>query len=50
MNPTIVTTVYRPPESKVEWFERAEERISRIDIKGKESILAGDMNCALLKP
>ena len=46
----IVTTIYRPPESNVEWFKRAEELISRIDIEGKESILAGDMNCDLLKP
>ena len=46
----VVTTIYRPPESKVEWFKRAEELISRIDIEGKESILAGDMNCDLLKP
>ena len=38
VKPIIVTTIYRPSESKVEWFERAEELISRIDIEGKESI------------
>ena len=37
VKPIIVTTTYRPPESKVEWFKRAEELISRIDIEGKES-------------
>ena len=50
VKPIIVTTIYRPPESEVEWFERAEELISRIDIEGKESILIGEMNCDLLKP
>ena len=50
VKPIIVTTIYRPPESKGEWFKQAEELISRIDIEGKESILAGDMNCDLLKP
>ena len=50
VKPIIVTTIYRPPESKVEWFKRAEELISRIDIEGNESILVGDMNCDLLKP
>ena len=50
VKPIIVTTIYRPTESEVQWFERAEELISRIDIEGKESILAGDMNCELLKP
>ena len=49
VKPIIVTTIYRPPESKFERFELAEELISRIDIEGKESILAGDMNCDLLK-
>ena len=42
VKPIIVTTVHRPSESKVEWFKRAEELISRIDIKGKESILCID--------
>ena len=39
VKPIIVTTTYRPPESKIEWFERAEELISRIDIEGRKSIL-----------
>ena len=50
VKPIIVTTIYRPPESKVEWFKQAEGLISRVDIEGKESIFAGDMNCDLLKP
>ena len=50
MKPIIVTTIYRPPKSKAEWFERAEELISRTDMERNESILAGDMNCDLLKP
>ena len=50
MKPIIVTTIYRPPECKIEWFEQSEKLISRTDIEGRESILAGDMNCDLLKP
>ena len=50
VKPIIVTTIYRPPESKVEWYKRVEELINRIDIEGNESILAGDMKCDLLKP
>ena len=38
VKPIIVTTIYRPPESKVEWFKRAEELSSRIAMEGKESI------------
>ena len=37
VKPIIMTTIHRPPESKVEWFERAEELISRIDIERRES-------------
>ena len=45
----LVTIIYRPPHSLVEWFGRAEKKVSEIDPKNKECILAGDMHCNMLK-
>ena len=49
VKPIIVTTIYRPPHSLVEWFDRAEKLVSEIDSENKECILAGDMNSDMLK-
>ena len=48
VKPIIVTTIYRPPHSLVEWFDRAEKLVSEIDFENNECILAGDMNCDML--
>ena len=48
VKPIIVTTIYRPPHSLVEWFDRAEKLVSKIDSENKECILARDMNCDML--
>ena len=48
VKPIIVTTIYKPPHSLVEWFDRAEKLVSEIDSENKECILAGDMNCDML--
>ena len=45
----LVTTVYRPPDSRVELFSFIENMISKIDQEGKECILTGDFNCDLFK-
>ena len=49
VKPIIVTIIYRPPHSLVEWFDRAEKLVSETDSENKECILAGDMNCDMLK-
>ena len=48
VKPIIVTTIYRPPHSLVEWFDRAEKLVSETDSENKQCILAGDMNCDTL--
>ena len=48
VKPILITTVYRPPDSLVEIFDKLESHLSRIDIENKESIFAGDINCNLL--
>ena len=48
VKPILITTVYRPPDSLVEIFDKLESHLSRIDNENKESIFAGDINCNLL--
>ena len=49
VKPILVTTLYRPPDSRVELFSFIENMISKIDLEGKECILTGDFNCDLFK-
>ena len=49
VKPILVTTVYKPPDSRVELFSFIENMISKIDQEGKECILTGDFNCDLFK-
>ena len=46
--PFLVTTIYRPPDKPVAYFDQIETLISSTDLEGKESILMGDLNCDLL--
>ena len=48
VKPILITTVYRPPDSLVEIFDKLKSHLSRLDNENKESIFAGDMNCNLL--
>jgi exonuclease III len=46
--PLIVTSLYRPPNSRIEVFDIVENLIENLDSENKEVILAGDFNCNLL--
>ena len=46
--PLLISTIYRPPSSKVDIFEKIENLIQNLDNENKEIILAGDVNCDLL--
>ena len=46
--PFLVTTWYRPPDSKVEIFDKFESELLKLDQEDKESIIMGDTNCNLL--
>ena len=48
VNPILITTVYRLPDSLVEIFDKLERHLSRLDNENKESIFARDINCNLL--
>ena len=43
-----MTTWYRPPDLKVEIFDRFETHLLKLDQEDKESIIMGDTNCNLL--
>ena len=46
----LVSSVYHPPDSKVECFDRLDKFISKIEEKGKEFTITRDMNCDIFKP
>ena len=46
--PFLVTTWYRPPNSKVEVFDRFESYLLKLNQEYKESIIMGDTDCNLL--
>jgi exonuclease III len=46
--PTIVTSLYRPPNSRIETFDTIENLIENLDDENKQIILVGDFNCNLL--
>ena len=45
VKPILMTTVYRPPNSLVEIFDKLESHLSKLDNENKESIFARYMNC-----
>ena len=47
--PFLVTTIYRPPDSPSEYFDKCEELITNIDSLDKEFYVLGDLNCSWLK-
>ena len=42
-------TIYRPPDSLVEMFDKTDGLLCKFESENKESIIAGDMNCNLMK-
>ena len=46
--PFLVTTIYRPPDKPVAYFDQIESLISTSELEEKESILIGDLNCGFL--
>jgi exonuclease III len=47
--PILITSVYRPPSSRIEYFEKIEILFQNLDSEHKELIIVGDFNCDLLK-
>jgi hypothetical protein len=43
--PFLVSSWYRPPNSKIEIFNLFEEFLKLVDIEDKELITTGDLNC-----
>ena len=48
VKPILITTIYRPPDSLVDLFDKADDLLRKIEFENRESIIAGDMNCNLL--
>ena len=46
--PFLATTIYRPPDKPVAYFDQIETLLSSTDLERKESILMGGLNCDLL--
>ena len=49
VTPILVTTIYRLPDSLVDLFDKADDLLRKIEFDNRESVIAGDMNCNLLK-
>ena len=50
VKPIIVTSIYRPPGSPVGIFDNIKCLFSKKDEENREWVLAGNLNCDLLKP
>lgn len=48
--PFVVATIYRPPNSSPEYFDKLEKLIENIDSEDKEFYVLGDLNCNWLQP
>ena len=49
VKPILITTIYRPPDSLIDLFDKVDDLLRKIEFEKRESITAGDMNCKLLK-
>ena len=49
VKPLIVTSIYRPPGSPVVVFDDIKCLFSKIDEENRKWVIAGDLNCDLLK-
>ena len=47
--PFLVSTVYRPPNPPLEFFDNLEKLIKAIDDENKEMYILGDLNCDMLR-
>lgn len=46
--PFLVASLYRPPNAKIEIFDKIQTLVEKIDNEDKDIILVGDLNCDLL--
>ena len=49
VKPILIATIYGPPDSLVDLFDKVDDLLRKIEFENKEAIIAGDMNCNLLK-
>ena len=47
--PILITSVYRPPNSRIELLNELETLFQNLDSEHKEQIIVGDFNCDLLR-
>ena len=47
--PILIASIYKPPNSKIEFFDRLEALFQDLDNEQKELIIVGDSNCDLLQ-
>ena len=45
--PFFITSIYRPPNSKVDFMENLENYLNELDKQNKELIITGNLNCDL---
>jgi exonuclease III len=45
--PFFITSIYRPPNSKVDFMDNLENYLNELDKQNKELIITGDLNCDL---
>ena len=49
MKPLLISTWYRPPSSKMQFFDEFETFLNNAENENKELVITGDFNCDLLK-
>ena len=47
MKPFLITSIYRPPNSKVDFMDNLENYFNELDKQNSELIISGDLNCDL---
>ena len=47
MKPFFITSIYRPPNSKVDFMDNLENYLNELDKQNSELIISGDLNCDL---
>lgn len=48
--PFLITSIYRPPNSRVDFMDNLENYLNELDEQDKELIITGDLNCDLSTP